>query len=61
MEKGTLIKLYAPYLLLVIAGIFFIIKAFTNSSVVLGVVGGLLIGLGIVHITLFKKLSKTDK
>lgn len=60
MEKSTLIKLYAPYLLLIIVGIFFIIKAFTNSSVVLGVVGGLLIGLGVVHVTVFKKLSKGE-
>jgi hypothetical protein len=58
MDKNTLMKLYAPYLLVIIAGIFFIIKAFKNSSMVLAIVGCFLIGLGTMHITLFKMIDK---
>ena len=58
MDKSTLMKLYAPYFLVVIVGIFFIIKAITKASVVLGIVGGCLIGLGAMHMTLIKIASR---
>lgn len=58
MEKSTLIKLYAPYLLVVIVGIFFIIKAMMKASIVLGIVGGCIIGLGAIHVTLIKIASR---
>ncbi|MEE0830192.1 MAG: hypothetical protein UIM26_01875 [Longicatena sp.] len=51
-------KLYAPYLLVVIVGIFFIIKAIMKASVALGVVGGCIIGLGAMHMTLIKIASR---
>ena len=54
MDKSTLMKLYAPYFLVVIVGIFFIIKAIMKASVALGVVGGCIIGLGAMHMTLIK-------
>ena len=58
MNKSTLIKLYAPYLLMVIVGLVFFGKAILTKQMMMGAAGIVLIAFASIHVTILKLINK---